>query len=434
MLEKKNTLKRNDIKVLILSFSFILISYPLLVFDSINYTNPVNVAIYCLSVMFIFISILSIKLNSIRMHNVFLFVMSLSIFLNSINLSNKQLEKNINDLYVVFVPIIILYITLLFFDREIIKRKRFSVKFRTVNVRDFYILIIISYVFLKLYIGITMGFRLFTYSDISVISNGNELSIPGLSGLSSVFQWFILIFSPYVKKRYVLFGVLSVIIFSVILHVKRGDFVRIVIFFFILYVINNFYKLNTKLAFKLLFSFFSFLMIFSIIGDIRTSSRGGEIGIIVDYVGSRIDSNMVAWFYGYFSFGFEVLKLYSDQNNNYCIDHISSLAILNDCISPTFENTTVKNISGFNASTFISPFLQNAGTYFPVTITFFALGVGIITAICRSVGFLGLYVFLMSYVTLLVFGDYISTRLTFVTVVGALLAYPFLRIEKKRFL
>lgn len=236
---------------------------------------------------------------------------------------------------------------------------------------------------MKLYIGLNVGFRVFEYGDISQIQSGDKFKLPGISGLAVTFQWMILIFTPYVKRKYIFIGIVSIIIFSGFLDVKRGDLVRVFIFFIIYWYFLNFKmnKINSKKIFFIATSLLLFIYLFSLYGEYRLLERGGYEGIIKDYLGSQIDSVLVSWIYSYLALNFDVLKLYFDVTPQYEITHF----FMHDVDRVAFGMETT--ISGFNATTFIQPYFLDFGYFY--WLVFSILGALIIVA--KKINFVGIF-------------------------------------------
>lgn len=408
---------------------FIILLYPILVFDSINKTNPINFMMYIVSLVIFVYAIYSIKEKNINSYNIFLFGFFIALFFNTFNLSSKQFEKDLNDFYLFlvgpFVVFVILYIS------ENVKFNKMVVRtYIKVDVNTFYIGIIFFYMILKLYIGLSVGFRVFEYGDITQIQSGDKFKVSGITGLAVIFQWMLLIFAPYVKRKYIFIGIVSIIIFSGFLDVKRGDLVRIFIFFLIYWYFLNYKmnKINSKKIFFIATSLLLFIYLFSLYGEYRLLERGGYEGIIKDYLGSQIDSILVSWIFSYLALNFDVLKLYFDVTPQYEITHFFSF-FMHDVDRIAFGMETT--ISGFNATTFIQPYFLDFGYFYwlEVILVFSILGALIIVA--KKINFVGIYIFFLMLLFLMLFGDYFVNRTMFLTIITSILVFPFLNKTNK---
>ncbi|WP_230861035.1 hypothetical protein, partial [Vibrio harveyi] len=119
------------------------------------------------------------------------------------------------------------------------------------------------------------------YGDVTKIPSGDKYSIPGISGVSAVLQWTLLVLVPFVKKRYSIVAIMSIIVLSGILHVKRGDIMRVMLFLSIYsiskYLTKN--KISIMFIFKCLFVLGFTLFVFSAFGQYRLEARGGDSSI-----------------------------------------------------------------------------------------------------------------------------------------------------------
>lgn len=409
----------------VLIWSSLILLYPLIVFDSYNYYNAYNFIIYSVSLFFLLLSVSSIRNNGVRSYNILSFFYLFALFINTLNVSDKQLERELVDLYIFYTPLMVPFLVLYISDRKM-KRLKLSVPIR-LNITFFYITLILMYVALRLYIGHNVGYRLFSYDDTTIIPEGEMFVIPGFSGLAITIQWMLLIFSPYVKRKYIAMAVVSIIIFSVILHVKRGDFIRLAAFFSIQWLYLNYSKITLKKAVYISVGLLFFVALFTIFGEWRLSARGGEPGLIVEYLGSRVNSVFIAWIYGYLSFNFEILKLYFSPEMLLCKkDGIWSL-IAQSCPIVVSE----QNISGFNAGTYASAFARDFGSFMPVVMLFHSLMIAIFLCISRCLRFFGLYIFSLVLCSLMVFGDYWSNNSLIVACLLSSIIFPFLKLNKK---
>lgn len=401
--------------------------YPMIVFDSINKYNPVNFLLYAFSLIIILYSIGSIRYQNINTYNIFLLFYFSALFLNALNISTKQFLKDEEDLYFLLVGPIVVFSFLYVFENI----KIIAVKFKSLNVINvdlFYIVVLFLYIFLKLYIGMQVGFRITNFDDISVIESGTKYTLPGISGVSAIMQWLLIIFIPYVKKRYSIIGVISIIVLSGILNVKRGDIIRLAIFIFLYYTFIKIQlkQFNSKKIVQIIAGIFFILIVFTQFGENRMEARGGEAGIIVSYLGSRVDSAFISWIYSYFAFNFEILKFYQTMTPSYEMIHLYDILGENLARESLGLETS---ISGFNASTFLSPFILDYGYFYFLEIMLFSLIAGFFVYISRKLNFLGLYIFIMMLMSLMVFGDYLFNRSIFMSMMAAICIYPFLNIS-----
>lgn len=417
-------------KQLITGFGIVcllLLFYPVIVFDSVNKYNLVNLILYLVSMIAVAFSVTSINNGNIKTFNIFAIFYFSALFLNTVNLSFKQFLKTGEDLYFFLAGPFILVCVLYLVERL----KVTTVKFKHIgilNVDFLYLCVLLSYVLLKLYIGMKVGFRIFNFSDISVVESGTKYTVPGLSGLSALAQWLLIIFLPYVKKRYSVVAVVSIIVLSGILNVKRGDIMRLSMFilFYFVFVKIRLQQINVMRIVQILALVTAIFLVFIVYGEYRTASRGGEAGLIVTYLGSRIDSVFISWIYSYFAFNFEVLKLKYDFPADYAMRHMSEMFGADLSREALGLRTT---ISGINASTFLGPFVLDYGVFYPLEIIPFSLVAGFFVYLARKLNFLGLYIFMAMLMSLLVFGDYFINRSMLMSMMTAILLFPFLKLD-----
>lgn len=404
--------------------------YPIIVFDSINKTNPVNFVMYMIAFLFFLYSVYSIKEKNINSYNIFLFGFFAALFLNTLNASTKQFEKDLSDMYLFLIGPFVVFAILYFFEANVFKKTIIKTYIK-VDVNTFYISIIILYVILKLYIGSSVGFRVSEYGDITQIQSGDKFKISGLSGLVGVLQWMLLIFAPYVKRKYIFIGIVSIIIFSGFLDVKRGDLVRVFIFFLIYWYFFNFKmnKINSKKIFFIAASLLLFMYLFSLYGEYRLLERGGYDGIIKDYLGSRVDSILVSWIYSYLALNFDVLKLHFEFTPQYELTHFFNF-FMHDTERVALGMDTT--ISGLNAMTFIQPYFLDFGYFYWLEVMFIFFIFGLLIMLIKKMNFVGMYIFLLMLLFLMLFGDYFTTRTIFATIIMSILIFPFLIIKKNK--
>jgi len=427
-----NIMLRQNIYIYSIVVLFMALMYPIIVFDSINKANPVNFILYVFSLSIFLYAIFSIRANNLNTYNVFLFFYFFALFFNTLNLSFKQFEKTVLDVYFYLLPPLIVFLFLFLFENL----KVYKLKFKgilKIDVTTVYILILFMYIAIKLYIGFVVGFRIYDYNDLSIIPSGDKYTIPGLSGVSALLQWLLIILIPYVKKRYVVVSVISIIILSGIMNVKRGDIIRIMIFILLYYIFIEIQlkKLDMNKVKNIFLGIIVGIVIFVLFGEYRLEARGGTESLIIEYLGSRIDSVTVSWLYSYFSFNFEILKKYYEFIPTYQPDHLLELFGANLNHEQIGLETT---ISGFNASTFISPFILDYGYFYFFEVYFFAFFIGVLIYIIKKIDFVGLYIFILMLMALMVFGDYLINRAMFVTIIVSIFIFPFIKFHKNNFL
>ncbi|PMH28906.1 hypothetical protein BCU71_19395 [Vibrio lentus] len=414
------------LRVVNVGFVLLLITYPLFVFESDNYFNPINVFLYMLSGVLLLWALTSVCIDNINGVNIFVAFYFGSMFFNTLNLSEKQHYRELIDIYYFILAPLILIFFVHWAERVKVNTKSFYIGFKF-EVNKLYLLILAIYVFLKLYIGFKVGFRIMDYGDVTMIPSGDKYTIPGVSGVSAVLQWTLLVLVPFVKKRYSALAVVCIIVLSGILHVKRGDIMRVMLFLSI-YSISKYLSSN-KISVSFLLKCFSLLFLilltFTIFGQYRLAARGGDASVILTYLGSRVDSVLVAWIYSYFSFNFEVLKLYFDVEPIYNFAHILS-PFLSFEEAPGVGGVT---ISGFNAATFIAPIILDFGVFYPIELIFYSFFISLSIVSFRVLGFSGARYFIYTMLALMIFGDYFYERSIILSIVFFMLLVPFIKFS-----
>jgi len=235
----------------------------------------------------------------------------------------------------------------------------------------------------------------------------------------------------FCEKKYAIIAVLSIILFSGILHVKRGDIVRVFVFLMIYYSFIKIYlhQLNLQFISKIILAVIILITVFTVFGEYRLEARGAGSGIILEYLGSKVDSVAFAWLYGYMTFNFEIIKLYFEMTPLYEFNTFKEL------VAPTGEDKYIGvGTSGFNAATFLRYYIIAFGIFYFVGLFFYALIVGLLVVIAKKIRFIGLEIFIFTLLFLNLFGDYLILRSVFMSIIFSLLLFPFLKLEKNKFL
>lgn len=356
-----------------------------------------------------YFAVRSIKKKGAKTYNVFLISFFLCLLLNTTKLSIYQKEKDLLDVYYLLTGPLVLTVFLYIFEHyKCLKLKSLNL----VPVDLAYAILLGGYVLVKLYISSIVGWRIDSLQVGTMLISGDELTVPGFSGLAISLQWILLMLTPSVSKKRrwmcVVFGVaLSVFAF---LHVKRGDIMRMGIFFLALYLIRMYQPKriramrSSKGTFRLVAIVAVILVFFVITGNIREEARGGDVmGVIYDS-GVKIDNPVIAWTYSYFALNVDVLKLY------YPKIALGESAALLSMIKGEEIDFVGQNINGFNASTFLMQFIVDYQEWFFFELIVFSLIIGFIILISRSVRHKGMYAFVLALIILFPFGNYFQTR------------------------
>lgn len=401
----------------------------ILSWKSINFPN-LTIAFFS-SFLFIYAVNKMFRKKKINSHLIFLFSFYVGLYFNTFMLSSFQTEKDFIDIYYFFIGPLFFYFILYFFEIKDL----YSVKYRKkiVNINVLYLLFLSSYIILKLYISSLVGWRISTFYTSSHLQVGTLYSVSGYSGLAAILQWILVIFSLYTKRKYAIVALISIIIFSY-LHVKRGDILRIAVFYLLFYSFNIFYKHNSiklknnfKNIFKIVIMIILLLGVFVYLGNRREELRGSSEMIMANNIGIKDAPSYLSWFYGYIPINYEVVRFYFNVSPTY---HPN--AILNTIISQDVNNFNSEySINGFNASTILTTFIKDYGEFYFLEMILFAIIIGFLIKLAKREKFTGCYIFILMILSYSFFGNYFEARSMFVTIVISLVIFPFLKIAEK---
>lgn len=368
--------------------------------------------------------------RNIKSYTLFCSIFFIGLYINTFMLSQYQEEKTIEDIYYLVLGPLLFSLILYFCETK--KIKTYFKHFPLINIEYLYVLILLSYIAIKIYIGMTLGWRISYLLVSTYLIDGDNFTMPGYSGVAAILQWLLLIFSSYTKKRYVLLATIAIMVFS-ILHVKRGDIMRM-LFFFILQIIVNYNeikKYNIKRVKKIKKSIISIVIISIVVfvyaGNLREEAKGvGTVESLSQNIGIRDSSPFVIWFYGYLPMNYDVLRYYYTTSSLY---EPSALLYL---FMPEQDDEYGYSINGFNASTFLRTFIIDYGEFYFIELLIFSLIIGFIIILCRKEKNKGTYVFVLLIISFFFFGNYFESRSIFFSILLSLIIFPFLKIEKNK--
>ena len=419
--------KKNKFLTGLLSNMYICVSLGLLVLVCDYLISDIyNGFISFYSFVFVVLSLISIYHAKIKSYNLFSLVYFSALFTSTLKLSIYQTNKSELDAYYFFVGPV-LFVTILFiFDH--LPKVRFKNPVKLFQIENVYLFLLVLYISIKVYIGFSVGWRIESILYDTFLGQGNEFTIPGLSGIAAISQWLLLIFTPYVRRRYVVIAIISIIILSGILHVKRGDIMRVFSFLMIYFVYKQSYFEGFSKRKIGKFILFVSLIIFSFValGNLREDARGSDSSEFSNNIGIKDSSSAIAWFYGYVSINFEVVRLYFNRiPTNYPTSLVNT--IFGEQVS---DNTFSPSINGFNASTFISSFIVDYQVFYFVEMILFALILGLLIYFVRCFNLYGTYIFILSILSFCFFGNYFESRSIFLAIIFSMLLFPFLKLRK----
>ena len=273
-----------------------------------------NLLLFICSLVILFFVFKSIKKYGIRTYSIFLFMFYLCLLFNTIKLSIYQEEKSIFDLYYLLVGPL-LFALPLYLSEKVKKLRIYYLPF--FNLKYIFICLFVLYIFLKIYISSIVGWRIESLFETTYLVDGDSLSVPGYSGLALSLQWTLLMMSPYMSKKIAFIFVVVLVIFA-LLHVKRGDILRALLFYLIYFMHSSLKRDSFKKTLrKMVLYVCCILFVFVILGNLRQSARGGSDSEIVKLSGLKINNEPLAWVYSYFAINYDILRKYYDVTPAY---------------------------------------------------------------------------------------------------------------------
>ena len=410
-------------------FCLLMILLPFFAFG-VESSSGVNLILYASSSVFVSFAIYSLFNSGPKSYNIFSLTYFGALLSNCYFFSGLQSQRDPEDLFFFLAGALVL--VCIFYFADLIKVKRFCARrLLSINVNYYYLIILALYVSIFSYYGWVYGFRLSRSIDMHQLVSGSAGQInSGLFGYIKTLQWSLLMYSLYVKRRYAFLAIIAILFFSVILSVKRGDMVRIALFYMIYYCHINLKQGGRQvrsLVIKLTISLVLIALAISIYGSYRMSIGGSGENEIVNLLGSKVNSPTLSWVYSYFSFNFSVLKLYYPQH---LPPHYPSFlyALLFDPV----VNTVSPSIHGFNAGTFLGNPIANWGYMYLIPVIVIGLYIALLIAFVKFIDFMPGYIFILMLVSLLVFGNYFQDRVMLVAIVFSGFSYFFINKRSLR--
>ena len=422
MLQKRNEFNKN-IFSLLCSFVMITVYFFIEVLLKCEF-NSINMLLVFISTFFGGQAVWDIHEKGVNLSNVYVICFFGALLLNNLNISGLQKEKKIIDLYYfLFGPVIFLNILKL---PEHLKIKIFK---KACLNGDFICLILtILCILCKWDIFKQTGIRLISNSWLSTQSN--VFIIPGRSGIANMLMWLTVMMFPIAKKKWIKILMAVVPVLCCVLSAKRGDLMRIFIFYGIYWMGSYGKYFLTKRNFtRLIIIIFIMLISFGLIGNFRQKKRGWTTTTIGTLLESKINNDIVNWTYGYTAINFDVLKQeYIDQDKN--IEFKALLVPMmrlfegNEAVENYYESYSTNGLNGFNAATFLGDFIRELGVFYFIDVVLLGLIVAGLDILCSISGFKGGHILLIMMVALTCFGNYIlNVNLFFTLIVGVILCF-----------
>lgn len=370
--------------------------------------NYVNILFFFISLSVSIYAINDINKNGVATRNLFLLVWFVFLGINNINLSNLQVEKSLFDGYYFIIGPLVFS---LFLSTNIKIRKICIDSHINIPISIIALIISILYLIGQAYIIYRTGARFFA-SDW--IFGSEKYVIPGLSGIVVSLKWLSFMLFPEIRNRIVKFLVVACGISSSLLSAKRGDVMRIMIFLLLYFLFVNGNKgIRKSMVVKTLAVILLIVVVFTLLGNYRQYRRGWtKDDTQSKMIESRIDNEYLSWLYGYSSIDFDVLKqIYIDADNHpYVMMEVFRPIIRvikgNEEIEKLEENMKTHGLNGYNASTFLAPFVYEMGAMYILSVIILGIIIGAINIICCSSDLKGGVVYLAFLNVLAIFGNY----------------------------
>lgn len=426
-LQKNKSEKMLDIKSIervVLGFILIVSMYPLLVFTSIEKWTLINFFIYSCTLLISIFCLESIRRNCATSWNLFGFCYFFCFWLNTLQFSELQVEKTLFDLYAMLCGPLIFIFLLMFSEKIRVNPVRIKSSFLSLNC--WYVLFITFYLLFTFYIHKKVGWRIDVIRNEHRIVSGNEFVVPFFSGLWSTIAWMLVILAPHVKKRYAVIAIILICIVSGILHVKRGDLIRIILFFIIYFLTTKSagIKSETRKKYMVAFLIVMGIIIFVTFGQWRLAQSGNNDQTIINLAEVRANSAFLAWLFAYSIVQFDVFSVSSAalQSIPYQLTDFDKLFMPISSVSSVLDNPLIP-IKGFNAGTAFWSFVRDYGCLFFVEMVVFGLMISLLLFLSKKTDCKGAYSFICMLCALMVFGNFFSNRSMILAIIFSNIIY-----------
>ena len=423
--EKSRVFKYRILSVQIFIILTCLMLYFFLSNDTYNKYNPVNIFIFCISLIICLLGINDIRKNGIRTYNVFLLSFYLFLLWNTLNISSLQFEKEFSDLYYYFVGPLLFSIFIFIGDRLPIKETK--IVDNKVNKRSsaLIILVFVIYLLLSYYIYTQVGLKIFSDKLLRYTSN-DEYAVPGFSGLAYTLMWTMIIFVPHMKKYLNMLIVPFIVLYSGVLQFNRGNIFRIVLFMIIYYCYKKGKSLLEPKKIVAMIVVISILIIFfGYIGEVRQTDINNVFDI-KDLTQSSYNSKTLNWIYNYTAMNFDVIKIYFNLEPYYLPSTLLvpfMRLIGNREYVLKYYSPPDYSLGITNSSTFLSGFIRDYGSYYLIELSVFGFMICLLQITIRKLRFMGLYFFVQMYIVFFFFGNYLTEPLFLSVAIFSLFLY-----------
>ena len=364
-----------------------------------------------------------VQKRSIKVDTLFGIFFFGSYFLNLMTLSRLQVPPTYLDLYFIVFPGLLVYG--LFNALQKIKFKTIRVKHLAIlDVNTVFYLVFFTAILTQFYVSYHIGVRLDFYIGTANYRSLHDLSVPyGMSGISNVLRYSLLILFVYVSGRKRLLICLFVIIVAII-NVKRGDLMRLTMFLVVYYSFMEL-RLSKKQILKIIIMSVLGLQLFVLLGEIRQSFD--STFSITEQLEFVVDSKSLAWLYGYTAINFDVYRQFFTQSYDHSYSMIMQfLPFLNVAGFKDFVVVYDKVFSdfalnGFSAATFLKEFVYDFGVFYIFEFFIFLVMLTVLYILIVKLNFLGVYLYFWTFISFCFFGNYLFVPQLFYTLIFGIL-------------
>lgn len=390
--------------------------------DSINFYDAF---IFICSISIVFLAINNINQMGIKFVNVFSVSYFGAIALNSFKLSIFQENKSFLDFYYFFMGPLLFVLIISYFENKTSKKSNRIKILSVLTEEQLTLMLLFAYLVTKIYIVSQTGIRLFdgNWDDTRL----TLYIIPGVSALNDILMYILLMQIPMIKSnKFKLVLIVLIILLSGILMAKRGNIVRIFLFlfFYVLYNFKNKISLKNKLVVFLCIVIF--FISFASIGNYRQKMRGIDNvnNIISQNLGVDLGTPVFNWVYAYIGINHDVMKqIFYEYPNTFSLKGLylplGRLVHGNQWVSNYYDYYKTHGINGFNASTFLSFYIADWGQLYFICLIIYGIILGFILRLCIFMRYHGGYIFLITFGSLLFFGNsFIMPTVFFSIIIG----------------
>lgn len=404
---------RNASMVLVLFICMTLYSAYIVMYPSCELSG-INLITAGASLCIVFASLNHVLSHGVRVWSVFLVVWFAFLAFNSLNISEMQIGKSMGDLYYyVFLPLLFAAVLAPAEQCEIpfFSEVRNSARIGFGLLDAIALLVILAYIVLRVDSIEQTGVRFLTpgfgaESPEKIGADGSG------SGLVSLLMWLVILLGSNAQSKFVRYLSMAVIGASCLLFLKRGVVVKVVLYFVLFYLGKRGVEAFSKKGFAVfLVAVIVGCGVFALWGDARQHARGASSDYSISAkIESRIDNDVVSWVYAYTSLNYDVLKqCYIDQTPTgefeELLKPVNRIVLGEKMYEGSEEDGVRRDLNGFNAPTFLGPFVEESGPLACFSILLLGLVVRITIALSLRVGSAGVYYLTMATASLALFSN-----------------------------